>query len=103
MKTITPPKLKILLDQGKVSLIDVREPNEYKTEHIENSYLVPLSQITPAKLPSRTKAIVLYCRIGKRSRDACKSLSLQDPELDLYSLEGGILAWKNEGFEVQKA
>ncbi|QLH42477.1 MAG: rhodanese-like domain-containing protein [Coxiellaceae bacterium] len=103
MKTITATELKSRLDNANVLLIDVREPAEYRSENIEGAYLIPLSQISHEKLPSKNKTIVIHCGSGRRSVEACKKLLAQDPTLDVYSLEGGIKAWEAAGFNVRKS
>ena len=103
MKNITPQALKKRLDQGDVTLIDVREPIEYKTAYIEGAHLIPLAQVTREKLPVTDKPLVLYCRSGRRSMDACQKLFECDSSLDLYSLDGGIIAWQEAGCSVKKS
>jgi rhodanese-related sulfurtransferase len=102
MKTITVTELKKLIDQDKVLLIDVREPMEHKEECIEGACLIPLGEISLEKLPSESRPIVIHCRSGKRSAEACEKLLKQNPNLDVYTLEGGIVAWKELGFFVKK-
>ena len=102
MKTIIANELKTKLDQDNVILIDVREPAEYRSASIDGACLIPLSQISCDKLPSKKKPIVIHCASGKRSQEACRKLLEQDPTLDLYSLEGGITAWQKSGFSVKR-
>lgn len=102
MKIITALTLKSRLDQGEVLLIDVREPTEHKSGYIEGDYLIPLSEIAIERLPSTERPIVIYCRSGKRSADACARLLEADPLLEVYSLQGGIIGWQQAGFNVQK-
>ncbi len=92
MKTITAKELKIKFNE--VLLIDVRESFEHHAECIEGSCLIPLSLISVKKIPLQSKPIVIYCRSGIRSVTACQKLLQEDPSLDLSSLEGGIIAWK---------
>lgn len=100
MKNITASELKILLDNDQALLIDVREPIEYKSEYIDGAYLIPLGEISVERLPSTEKPIVIYCRSGKRSSDACIRLLVTKPSLDVASLEGGIIAWVQAGYNV---
>ena len=97
MKTIKVEELKKWLDEDKVLLIDVREPSEHKSESIEGAHSIPLGELSVEKLPVKSKPIVLYCRSGKRSSDACAKLLAQDPMLEIYSLEGGITEWQQAG------
>jgi rhodanese-related sulfurtransferase len=101
MKVIKADELKQLLDRGSVLLVDVREPAENSAECIENACLIPLGELSVEKLPHKSGAIVMHCRSGKRSSDACKKLLAQDPSLKVYSLEGGIIAWRQAGFHVK--
>ncbi|MFU8797418.1 MAG: rhodanese-like domain-containing protein [Gammaproteobacteria bacterium] len=102
MKTITVDALKKRIDQNNVLLIDVREPAEHRSEYIEGAFLIPLNEISLEKLPLKSSLIVMHCKSGKRSADACEKLLSQDPTLEVYSLEGGIIAWQQAGFEVKK-
>lgn len=103
MKTITPQLLKDWLKDKKVTLIDVREPFEHKAESISGAHLIPLSEISLSKVPEEKQAVVIHCQSGKRSAAACEKLLKENPSLDVYSLEGGILAWKTEGFDVYRS
>ncbi len=103
MKTITAAELKKLLDKKEVLLIDVREPAEHRSECIEGACLIPLNGVSLEGLPLKSKRIVVHCRSGKRSAHACLKLLAEDPSLDIYSLEGGILAWQQAGFHIKKS
>lgn len=103
MKSINATELKQRLDKGKILLVDVREPSEHRSEYIEGSHLIPLSEISVEKLPSTTKPIVIHCKSGKRSKEACLKLLADSPSLDIYSLEGGITAWGQAGYNIKKS
>lgn len=100
---MTPKDLNKRLSKREVILIDVREPIENKAASIEGARLIPLSEISVSTLPSKTKPIVIHCQAGKRSETACKKLLSESPSLEVYSLEGGIAAWKEEGFPLKTA
>jgi rhodanese-related sulfurtransferase len=102
MKTITVLELKKRLDQDGVLLIDVREPEEHRRECIDGACLIPLGEISLERLPSIKRPIVILCRSGKRSSDACAKLLATDPSLDVSSLEGGMIAWSQAGYHVKK-
>lgn len=101
MKSITVAELKKQLDADEVLLIDVREPAEHRSGCIEGACLIPLNEISIEKLPSTKRPIVIHCRSGKRSSDACSKLLAADPTLDVASLEGGIIAWSEAGYKVK--
>lgn len=81
-------------------LVDVREQAEWDEAHIPGAVFLPLSQLEArfAELP-KDKALVLQCRSGKRSMTAATFLKDQGYS-DLTNLEGGIMAWMDEGFDV---
>ncbi|MGE0753749.1 MAG: rhodanese-like domain-containing protein [Alphaproteobacteria bacterium] len=86
-------------------LIDVREPAEYASKHIPGSLLLPVSSCCSAALPeySKGKKIVVHCQKGGRGAMACEKLTFEDAGLELYNLEGGILAWEAAGLPVNSA
>lgn len=101
MKPITATELKKKLDCQEIFLIDVREPAEHRAECIDGACLIPLSTISKSALPSTTKPIAIHCKLGKRSQDACKKLFAENATHEIYFLEGGIEAWKQQGFAVK--
>ena len=105
MKRMHSKILKNYLDNNDaILLLDVREPAEYRSEYIKSALLIPLGQLSREALPSYASSvpIIIYCHSGKRSENACLTLLAKDPNLDLYSLEGGITSWKQHNFSVIK-
>lgn len=103
IKSMNAKELKAKLDAGeKIVLVDCREQEEWDEAHIPNAIFMPLStfQDNFNKLDPNAQ-IVMQCRSGKRSLTACQILQENDYE-DLTNLEGGILDWKEQGFEVTK-
>jgi rhodanese-related sulfurtransferase len=92
--TISPAALKERLKKEKVVLLDVREPYEHAEKNIPNSILIPLGSLPQQvkKLePYKGQEIVVYCRSGNRSGQACEFL--QKLGYKAINLEGGMLAW----------
>jgi len=86
-------------------IIDVREKDEFCKEHIENSILLPLSDLNilaPGILaPIKDQNLLLLCRSGNRAKLALnqiQSLDLKIKNISVY--EGGILNWKKQGHPV---
>lgn len=93
---ITTTELRSRLDAGEpVILLDVRQPEEHEEKNIPNSILIPLGEL-PDRIdelePMRGKEIVVYCRSGNRSAQACLFLAANGYD-DLKNLKGGMLAW----------
>lgn len=93
VQEITVQELKRRIDAGEpITLIDVREPAEYQAANI-GAQLIPLSQLGARfEELDRKSNIVIHCRSGVRSLNACEFLASQGFE-HLTNVKGGILAW----------
>ncbi len=89
------------LTEGRLLLVDVREPNETAAESYPDAVLMPLSQFDPAALPDPAgKQVVFACGSGKRSTIA--ALAAQEAGLPYDAhLEGGMRAWKDAGLPTR--
>lgn len=102
IKTVDATTLKQWMESGEAIIVDVREPAEYEAEHIKGATLAPLSALRPTDLPKHEdKKLVIHCRKGGRGNSACEKLVSEQPDLEIYNLEGGISAWAAQGFAVQ--
>ena len=101
VRDLTPEDVANGLKQGRIVLVDVREPNETAIERFPGAVLVPLSSFDPATIPAPPGSeIVFACRSGRRSVTA--SLAAQEQGFDYGShLAGGILAWKAAGLPTE--
>lgn len=89
------------LEEGRMLLVDVREPNEIETESYPDAVVMPLSQFDPAALPDPAgKEVVFACRSGRRSVTASLAAQEQGLPYDKH-LAGGILAWKAAGLPTR--
>lgn len=80
--------------EGEITLIDVREPEEYKEGHLPGALLMPLSDLLDRmKELDIVKPVITYCRMGNRSKSAAALMKGQGFNRT-YSIEGGITAWK---------
>lgn len=78
-------------------ILDVRRPDEYATGHIPNAINVPNENIGTdeiSALPDKNQLIMVYCRSGRRSKEAAEKLV----KLGYTNIVefGGILDWKGE-------
>lgn len=95
---VDPSTARQWIESGEAVLVDVREPDESAAERIEGAKLVPLSRFDPAQVPAPPAGgkVILHCRSGRRSSEARARL-VQAGRSDVYSLEGGIEAWRSAG------
>ncbi len=94
---ILPRDVKARMDRGEQFLfVDVREPWEHQTAHIEGAKLIPLGQIRAnfGELDA-AEDVVLFCHHGMRSLDAAAWLRSQGVE-GARSMTGGIERWAAE-------
>ena len=101
VRDLTPEDVAQGLAEGRVILVDVREPNETALERFPDSVLMPLSTFDPAAIPvPQGSEVVFACRSGRRSVTA--SLAAQEQGFAYGShLAGGILAWKAVGLPTE--
>jgi rhodanese-related sulfurtransferase len=87
----------------KAMLIDVREFFEYKKSRIDNAVNIPSSGNLDysADTLNIESSLFLYCTSGFRSKRVARHL-YDKGFLKLYSLDGGINAWKKEGLPVNR-
>lgn len=82
----------ILKNVQDAVLIDVRSPQEYKEEHLENSINIPLYDITKNidnVIQNKETTIIVCCQSGNRSKKAIEILSKRGYK-NLYNIVGGI-------------
>ena len=78
------------------TLLDVRQPKEYESEHLPGAKLIPLPDLGQridelnAEIPT-----IVYCAIGGRSRIAAQMLASKGFN-EIYNLSGGIKAWDSK-------
>lgn len=101
-ENVTPKEAKQWLDNGEATIIDVREPAEFATKHIQGATLLPLGKITSDDLPDTHEKIIIYCQKGSRGNSACVKVTDQDNTSVIYNLEGGIEAWQAAGNSVKE-
>ena len=92
---ITPEEVKDKLDAGEeFTLVDVREPWEFETAHIDGAKLMPMGDV-PARAHQELDPedhIVVICHHGVRSMNVTAWLRQQGFE-KAQSMRGGIDAW----------
>jgi rhodanese-related sulfurtransferase/glyoxylase-like metal-dependent hydrolase (beta-lactamase superfamily II) len=97
---LEPPAARDAIADG-AAILDVREPDEFQSGHIEGAVNVPLGSLEKNidKVP-RGRPIVTYCRIGERSTSAVSILERAGIG-DLLNVKGGIVGWRQQGMPVR--
>ncbi|MEY4661323.1 MAG: hypothetical protein RLZZ42_1275 [Bacteroidota bacterium] len=98
MKTIDVKQLQARIESGEnINLLDVREPVEHEDFNI-GGILLPLGDIRVGDTETiehlKDQEVIIYCRSGNRSGQACmvlESLGFSN----VINVTGGMLAWQD--------
>lgn len=97
----------LIADNKSVIVLDVRTPAEFETGHIQNAVNIDINSDDFAQrvaLLDRDTTYVIHCAANVENGRTDKSITVMN-ELgftDLLDLEGGIIAWQQEGLEIVK-
>lgn len=98
-RNVSVAEAKVMTESSpSLLIIDVSTEKEYAQAHLSGAVNIPVSD-----LPNRigeldvNAAILVYCRTGRRSAEACSFL-VKEGFTHVYNMEGGILAWTNAGY-----
>ena len=100
-----PVRAKQLLDSGeKILFFDLREPEEFKREHLPGAISIPLRELPSQynKVP-RAGRVVLYCGCGPGNIEEGYSYQIlrEQGYRNVSVLEGGISEWQRLGYPVE--
>lgn len=104
VKNVPPSEAVILINRQNAVVLDVRTDDEFKQGHILNSLHIPVgllaSRINELE-PHKSHPLVVVCRSGQRSTQACSMLRKHGFE-SLHGLSGGITAWQSANLPLAK-
>ena len=85
----------MMKEETNYIILDVRRADEFAEKHIPGAINVPNEEIGTAEiaeLPAKSQLILVYCRSGRRSKEASEKLV----KLGYTNIVefGGILDWK---------
>lgn len=84
------------LGNGEITLLDVRETEEYEGGHIEGAVNAPLSSLKETELTyAKDEPLYIICRSGNRSAEAAKLLQ-ERGYTEIYDVSGGMIAWEQK-------
>ena len=94
MKEISFDEFYQLYQKGSLSVLDVREVEEFETLHLEGAQNLPLSQLADTyEQLDKDQLYYVICKSGMRSARACQFLAEQG--YDVINVQGGMTAFEN--------
>lgn len=104
VKEISPQQAVQLMNRDGAAILDVRDPKDFQAGHIVGAINIPEAKIAERLREleaARERPLLLYCSTGMVSGRA-GSLLKKNGFGRLYSLRGGISAWRQENFPVAR-
>ena len=92
------------MNQGKTLILDVRSAEEFASGHLQNAKHIPLADLGNRLKEiekSKKNTVITTCERGVRSGSAAVLLAKAGFE-QVFSLEGGVAAWKSQGLPTVK-
>ncbi len=103
-QSTSPSEAIRMINHDDAVVLDVREDGEYQNGHIINALHIPQGHLK-TRLKElekyRDKAIIVSCRSGSRSGQACALLKKEGFE-SVYNLAGGVMAWQSASLPLVK-
>ena len=93
-----------LMNQGKCTVLDVRDAAEFEAGHIKTAKNIPLAELSKriAELEKqKNQSVIAVCASGRRSATASAMLA-RAAFAQVVSLEGGMTAWQEQGLPTVK-
>ena len=102
VRDLSPEDVLRGLTDGKILMVDVREPREVEAERIAGAVYLPMSVFDPDQIPDpQGRMVVFSCASGIRSVAASQIAQASGLPYDAH-LAGGLKAWKAAGFPVEQ-
>jgi len=102
LKEINAKELSNMIrEKNQLELVDIRTPAEIERGVIPNARTLPM-HLVPLNIDFFSlsqKQIVIYCRTGSRSAQACRFLNQQGIN-NVINLRGGIVKWASGGLRL---
>lgn len=99
---INADELAALLNEKKITLVDVRNEDEVRHGYIKGAIHIPLAALPSTYEPLlKAETLVFYCHSGVRSAHAAAFMAQHGFETAI-NLTGGILAWVKSGLPITK-
>lgn len=91
-----------MIQAGNLTILDVREPDEFRAERISGAINIPRGvlefKVTDV-IKNKNQKILVYCLLGGRGVLATQTLNTMGYR-NVVNISGGLVAWKASGLKV---
>lgn len=102
LKTMSALQLKSALANKEVTLVDVRQPHEWKEGYIEGAERINFGELEEkSNSLSKRRPIAVICSAGNRSSIGASILGRKGFK-EIYNILGGMTAWQTLGYPIKK-
>lgn len=102
-RELSPAESVRLINQG-AAVVDVRAPGDFSGGHVIGARNIPAAELdgrTPELDKYKQQPLLVYCQNGQTSRGSAGLLSKRGFE-QVHTLKGGLAAWKQEQFPLER-
>lgn len=101
--TLSVQQLKSNMEKKEVTLLDVREPSEWKQGYVEGAKRIFFAELDDkAKSIEKDRPTAVTCSVGNRSSIGASILKRHGFK-EVYNVLGGMTAWRAQDYPVEKA
>jgi rhodanese-related sulfurtransferase len=101
-KSVSTQAAVMLINRKDGVVLDIRDKKEFESGHIVDAIGIPSSKLS-ARLPELEKfkalPVIVVCKMGQHSGDACKMLTSAG-FTEVVRLQGGMAEWRGQNLPV---
>jgi rhodanese-related sulfurtransferase len=100
----SPQDITLLINQGKATILDVRDAKDYADGHLLNARHIPLAELDQriGELDKfKNRSLIVVGKSDARGSAAAAKLA-KAGFADVVNLEGGVAAWQKAGLPLTK-
>lgn len=101
-RAVGPQQAVALINKSEGVVVDLRDKKEFAGGHIVDSINIPLAKLSQRMTElnkHKEKPVVVVCKMGQHSGEACKTLQ-QAGFTQVFKLAGGLTEWKSQSLPL---
>lgn len=104
VRKVSPSEAVLLINRQDGVVVDVRDPNDFRSGHIANALNLPLTELNDRMRELekyKQRPLIVSCRVGERAIKGAAMLRRRGFG-NAYALAGGLTAWERSQLPLQK-